>query len=129
MDAMPAGFPVKACGSCGRVWRSWEELLGDPGLRLLGLQAVRRVPDANLLVFEHRCGTSVSLLTKRLRHLIPEHRADAWPSLRGTDQCRRRCLSLADHEPCDRCCRHARDRDLLAMVEALRARGEAAVGA
>ena len=122
MDASPAGHPVKVCGSCGRPWRSWDDFLGDPQLRLLGLQAVTRVPDANLLVFEHRCGSSVSLLTKRLRHLIPEHPSDAWSSLRGTDQCRRHCLSLQDHAACDRPCRHARDRDLLALVEGIQAR-------
>jgi len=122
MDALPAGHPVKVCGSCGRPWRSWDDFLGDPQLRLLGLQAVMRVPNANLLVFEHRCGSSVSLLTKRLRHLVPEHPSDAWPSLRGTDQCRRHCLSLADHKACDRPCRHARDRDLLALVEGIQAR-------
>lgn len=32
---------------------------------------------------------------------------------------------MADHEPCDRCCRHARARDLLALVEARLARGKA----
>jgi hypothetical protein len=119
MDALPAGHPVKVCGSCGRPWPTWDDFFGDPHLRLLGLQAVTRVPDANLLVFEHRCGSSVSLLTKRLRHLVPEHPADAWPSLRGSDECRRHCLSLEDHGACGRPCRHARDRDLLALVEGL----------
>jgi len=119
MDASHAGPPFKVCGSCSRPWYSWEDFVADPQLRLLGLQAVTRVPDANLLVFEHRCGSSVSLLTKRLQHLVPDHPAAAWPSLRGTDQCRRHCLSLADHDRCDRPCRHARDRDLLALVEAL----------
>lgn len=117
----PPGHPVKVCGSCGRPWRSWEDFLADPHLRLLGLQAVTRVPDANLLVFEHRCGSSVSLLTKRLQHLIPEHPADGWRSLRGTEECRRHCLHLEDHGTCDRPCRHARDRDLLALVEGLQA--------
>ena len=128
MDASPAGHPVKTCGSCGHPWTSWDDLLADPHLRLLGLQAVTRVPDANLLVFEHRCGSSVSLLTKRLRHLIPEHPADAWPSLRGTEQCRRHCLHLEDHAACDRHCMHARDRDLLDLVERLQARRATAVG-
>ena len=129
MDASPPGHPVKVCGSCGRPWRDWDDFLADPQLRLLGLQAVTRMPDANLLVFEHRCGSSVSLLTKRLRHLIPEHPADAWPSLRGTEECRRHCLSLDDHAPCDRCCTHARDRDLLRLVEELQGRRVAAPGA
>ena len=82
-----------------------------------------RVPNANLLVFEHRCGSSVSLLTKRLRHLVPEHPSDAWPSLRGTDQCRRHCLSLADHEACDRPLpARPGPGDLLHLVEGIQAR-------
>ncbi len=128
MDASPPGHPVKTCGSCGRPWSSWDDFLADPQLRLLGLQAVARVPDANLLVFEHRCGSSVSLLTTRLRHLIPEHPSDAWPSLRGTEQCRRHCLRLEDRDACDRPCMHARDRDLLALVEDLQARRGETVG-
>lgn len=91
-------------------------------MRLLGLQAVTAVPDANLLVFEHRCGSSVSVLTRRLQRLLPGHPAADWPSLRGSDACRKHCLSLADHAPCDLRCRHTRDRDLLAFVEAMKAR-------
>ncbi len=53
-----AGFRV--CSSCGYVWRTREEFLLDPGIELLGLQAADR-PDGNLLVFEHRCGGSLSL--------------------------------------------------------------------
>ena len=41
-------------------------------VRLLGLQAVITNPDFNVLVFEHRCGSSISILTPRLRHLLPE---------------------------------------------------------
>lgn len=111
----------KACGACRRGWSSWEEFLADPGLRLLGLQAVSHVPDASVLVFEHQCGSSVSVLTSRLHHLVPEPEPLAWPSLRGTDACARHCLDIADHTPCAQRCRHTADRQLLAMVE--RAKG------
>lgn len=119
MDAEPAAtHPFKVCGSCRRTWASWEEFIGDAGIRLLGLQAMLGVPDASLLVFEHRCGTSVSVLTKRLRHLLAKDGSEAWPSLRFTEQCPGHCHSLPDHLQCDQHCMHARDRRLLALVEA-----------
>ncbi len=43
----------------------------DPGVRLLGFQGYARLPESNLLVFEHRCGSTVSVRTSRLRHLLP----------------------------------------------------------
>ncbi len=114
----------KTCGACQQRWASWDAFVGDPGVRLLGLQALADVPDASVLVFEHRCGSSISVLTRRLLHLLPlpdPAQAD-WPSLRGTAECRRHCFTLEDHAPCDRHCRNARDRELLTLVQALRAK-------
>lgn len=111
--------PFQTCGSCRVGWDSWDTFVVDPRIRLLGLQAVPHVDDASLLVFEHACGSSISILTKRLRHLLPGP-ADGWPSLRGTDQCPGHCVSLADLAACDRPCSNARDRDLIELVERLR---------
>lgn len=108
----------KTCGSCRFAWTTWEDFVADRGVRLLGLQALAGVPGASVLVFEHRCGSSVSVLTRRLYHLVPAP-DEAWPSLRGTAQCGRHCLSLTDHALCDRPCSHRRDRDILALVERL----------
>ncbi len=117
-DAPPGTGPFKRCGACGQAWRTWEDFVGDPAVKLLGLQAVPTVPDASVLVFEHRCGSSISVLTRRLHHLLPaDDPTRAWPSLRGTDECARHCFSLEDHAPCDRHCRNARDRELLAVVQ------------
>ena len=120
---MAASAVFKVCGACLRPWPTWEDFVADPGVKLLGLQALPDVPDASVLVFEHRCGSSISVLTKRLLHLLPLPDAgeEDWPSLRGTDECRRHCLSLADHAPCDRQCRNARDRELLTLVEGIHA--------
>jgi hypothetical protein len=108
--------PFLVCGSCRRSWQSWDEFVVDPQLRLLGLQAVISTPDANVLVFEHRCGSSVSILTRRLRHLLSDPPAEDWPSLRGTDACPGHCLSLADLDACEMPCSNARDRDLIKLV-------------
>lgn len=108
--------PFARCGACTHAWRTWEEFVRDPGTRLLGFQGILRVPDANLLVFEHRCGSTVSVLTSRLHHLLPDHPGADWPSLRATIECPGHCLSLADLEACDRPCTNARDRALIRIV-------------
>ena len=118
---MNAHGAFKSCGSCRTPCPSWEEFVTDPQVRLLGLQAIAGVADASLLVFEHRCGSSVSVLTKRLRYLLPEHQGANWPSLRGTDQCPGHCLHLGDMSVCPRECRNGRDRELIKLVQRLHA--------
>jgi hypothetical protein len=108
------------CGSCRRPWVSWQDFLFDPQVRMLGFQGSIRWPDTNLLVFEHSCGSSVSVLTHRLRHLLPAPVEDGLPSLRGTDECPGHCLSLADLAACDRPCVNARDRDLIRVIGEMR---------
>jgi hypothetical protein len=111
----------QTCGSCKRVWSTWDSFVLDPAVRLLGLQFVIDNPDFNVLVFEHRCGSSISILTPRLRHLLPEPGPDD-PSARllGTDQCRRHCRSLEDLEACDAPCSSARDRKLILLVQRMK---------
>ncbi len=91
-------------------------------MRLLGLQALVGLPDANVLIFEHGCGSSVSILTHRLRYLLHEPGpGDARSRLLGTEQCRGHCLVLGDLEACDRPCSNARDRGLIRLVQRMKA--------
>jgi hypothetical protein len=107
----------RVCGSCGHEWPDWRSLVDDTSLRLLGLQVVPGLPDANVLVFEHACGTSVSVLTSRLRHLLPdESGAEARPLLFGTDRCSGHCRVLEDFSRCDQLCANARDRRLAILI-------------
>jgi hypothetical protein len=117
--------PIQNCGSCGRMWYRWPDFILDPEIRLLGFQMITELPDSNLLVFEHRCGSSVSVMAKRLRHLLTDGGAGAGlTSLAGTTSCRKHCLSLTDFEHCDSPCVNARDRRLVQMVlEMKRAHG------
>ena len=72
MSVERAAGPFQICGSCRRAWPTWDNFVLDPDVRLLGLQSEIAKPDVNLLVFEHSCGSSISILSKRLRHLLPE---------------------------------------------------------
>ena len=121
MPTQPRAFAN--CGACYHSWATWGDFVHDPGVRLLGFQGILRHPDSNLLVFEHRCGSTVSVLTSRLHYLLPDHPAAGWPSLRGPIDCPGHCLSLADLEACDRPCHNARDRDLIKLVQQLKRTG------
>jgi hypothetical protein len=109
------------CGSCRHGWATCDGFLLDPAVRLLGLQAVVSNPEINLLVFEHRCGGSISILSRRLRHLLPE-RAPGDPAARllGTEQCRGHCLRLEDLAACNAPCSSARDRELILLVQRMK---------
>jgi hypothetical protein len=113
--------PFQMCMSCKRTWSTWDSFVLDPAVRLLGLQAVITNTDFNLLVFEHGCGSSISILSRRLRHLLPEPEAGDPPArLLGTDQCRGHCLRLEDLEACDAPCSNARDRELILLVQRMK---------
>ena len=111
----------KVCGSCRRAWPTWESFVTDPEVRLLGLQSRASLPDATVIVFEHFCGSSVSILTRRLYHLVPHHPGAKWPSLRDSEECPGHCWDFSDHGRCVAPCRHALDREVLAIAVALQA--------
>ncbi len=89
----------------------------DPAIRLLGFQAVENLPDANLIVFEHKCGSSISVLAKNLRHVLPiTDRDPHLPVLFGSEACREHCRLVEDLEACDRPCANSRDRRLIQLL-------------
>jgi hypothetical protein len=110
--------PFQICGSCKRAWATWDGFVLDPAVRLLGLQSDVALPEFNLLVFEHGCGSSISILARRLRHLLPGSEPGP-PDVRlmGTAQCRGHCRYLGDLEACDAPCGNARDRTLILLVQ------------
>ena len=106
---------------CDRTWSGPDELLPDPELRLLGLQVYEKSPDLNLLMFEHRCGSTVSVLARRLRHLVPDGAgAAAGKVLFGSETCLGYCRTLEDLHQCDRPCANARDRRIVQLLLEMR---------
>jgi len=117
----PSDEPFRTCGACGHRWRSMPDFLDDPALLLVGLQVAPHRPESNLVVFEHRCGSSVSVLTSRLRTVLPDAAADAGELDRyGTEECQGLCRRLDEWSVCDRPCVNARDRRLLQAIIARR---------
>jgi len=116
MSVECAAPPFQVCGACKGAWPTWEAFVVDPAVRLIGLQSVVTNVDINLLIFEHTCGSSISILARRVRHLLPPTDGPL-PRLMGSAQCRGHCLRLDDLAACDAPCSNARDRDLILLVE------------
>jgi hypothetical protein len=115
--AVECGRRLQTCGSCRRAWPTWDSFVLDPAVRLLGMQSAVANPDVNLLVFEHGCGSSISILSRRLRHLLPAPEpGNPLVRLLGTSLCRGHCIRLEDLRACDAPCSNARDRGLILLV-------------
>ena len=109
--------PFQKCGSCGKTWDHWRDFILDRGVNLLGFQAVSGIPDANLIVFEHRCGSTISVLTKRLRPYFPEIESEPpLPVLFDSDVCNHYCREVGNLQACDRPCENARDRRMIQLL-------------
>lgn len=90
-------------------------------MRILGIQVVPNMPEANLLVFEHACGSSISVLASKLRHLIearvpPLHA----PCLYGTEACGQECRRIENLNHCNRHCRNSGDRQLAILINSVK---------
>jgi len=103
---------------CRKQWATRLDFLADPGLRLLGLQAVPHDSNGNLIMFEHDCGTTVSVLAWRLRDLLPaeDRGGENLPLLYGSEGCNGFCTKLEELSACDRACSNARDRRLTLWI-------------
>ncbi len=61
-------FPFKRCTLCSTVWKTKDEFLQDPNVRLNGYQKtsqnVRTIASGGLLIFTHHrkeCGTTLAI--------------------------------------------------------------------
>ena len=110
----------KKCGACGKIWNTVDEFIHDPRVKVLWLQIIPGIPDANCIIFEHRdCGSTVSVLTPKLRHLLRKDFTYT-EDLYNTEECNNHCNTRDTMAACEKPCVNAHDRELARLLVSLK---------
>ena len=88
--------------------------LQDPELRIIGYQANFVKSEAGLFLFNHSCGTTLSILTKEFLDLY----SGPFYTIRmtGSDQCKGYCLNKEELRTCPAHCEFAYVREVAAII-------------
>jgi hypothetical protein len=116
MDADCAAMFL-CCSCCDKTWATREDFLADGELILNGYQVDFSRPETGFLLFTHHredCGSTLALEVQRFADLYrgPGHDLD----LHGTTDCSGLCGRTENLMRCDRKCRNAWVRDLVAVI-------------
>jgi len=111
---MPQFVAFKTCSQCGFVWRGRTSFLSDPTLNLIGYQVHFEELSAGLFLFNHNCGTTLSVQAKEFRDFYGG--AIFTERLMGTEQCQGSCLRQDDLRPCPEKCECAYVREVLQVI-------------
>ena len=107
----------QTCSGCATRWVDRDSFIDDPLTELIGYQVDFLDLTGGYLLFNHHrdgCGSTLALEVERFVDL---YRGSAHPeSLYGTAECGGRCGRVDDLARCDRPCRNAWVRELLAQI-------------
>jgi hypothetical protein len=107
----------KEC-SCGKVWRTRNDLLADPDVELVGYQTNFKDLEAGLFLFNHlapKCETTIAIAAGMFTDL---HKGPIFKERRtGSKDCRGYCLKRKSLAGCLAQCECAYVRDVLVRVK------------
>jgi hypothetical protein len=105
----------KQCPSCRRTWDDYTEFLADPCLQLIGYQVFFEELSGGLFLFNHSCGTTLSITVETLQHLYdgPVYSERAT----GTERCPGLCLIENETSPCPVKCECAYVRSIMQTIK------------
>ena len=111
---IPPQSNFKVCPSCGYQWNTREQFLADPDLAIIGYQADFRVLELGLLLFNHRCKSTLALKAIMFRDLYegPIYRERRT----GTDSCPAYCLRENQLVPCPASCECSYVREIIHRI-------------
>jgi len=104
----------KKCGCCAFSWKSRDDFLGDPAVKIIGYQSFPSELMSGAFLFNHSCGTTLALKVGSFRSLYDgpvycEH-------LIGEEECPEYCLREDSLEPCPERCECAYVREIIQML-------------
>lgn len=96
----------KVCNTCGHQWETRDRFLSDPGIEAVGYQVFFENLKLGLFLFNHSCGTTLSVEADRLLDLYD---GPFYPDRKPASgrNCPGRCLNENILSPCSDECRCA----------------------
>ena len=105
----------KKCSLCDETWDNYSTFLSDPTIHIIGYQVSFENLVAGLLLFNHSCGTTLSLEVGDFKILqdgpIYTERAT------GSKECPGHCQHEKDLDPCPAKCECAYVRDIIQVIK------------
>lgn len=104
----------KQCSNCGFEWLTREQWLRDPLLELVGYQVSFKALKTGILLFNHRCRTTLALYASDFEDLYdgPVFKERAT----GTDDCPGYCLHQDNLAPCPARCECSYVRNIIQLI-------------
>lgn len=105
----------KQCSMCRHPWRNRDDFLADPDLEIIGYQACFDSITDGLFLFNHQCGTTLSVKVEDFDDLYEGERYEQ--AATGTDECSGFCLDMQELKACSASCRYAYVRDIIQLIK------------
>lgn len=105
----------KKCSSCGQGWVTRENFFEDPALKLIGYQVNLDHLEEGYLLFNHSCGTTLSVIAGAFKDLY--HGPIFSERLTNTDECPQYCLRKAELRACPAKCECAYVREIIQIIK------------
>lgn len=102
------------CNNCQTRWETVYAFMRDPTVELVGYMPTFDELTNGLLLFNHRCGTTLACVVGQFEHLYDGPRYES--NRHGNDDCPGYCLNKTDFTPCPQKCSCAFVRELLQIV-------------
>lgn len=115
-EAVSSACLFKRCSKCHQPWPSRSEFLEDPELEIVGYQANFIKLEMGLFLFNHSCGTTMSIWANNFVDLY--HGAIYKERAAGSKECPGYCLQTKELRPCSVHCEHAYVREIVAIIKA-----------
>ena len=105
----------KICPSCQLRWTTRDMFLQDPELEIIGYQANFGDLEMGLFLFNHCCGTTLSIWAKDFIDLY--HGPLFKKRATGSEECRGLCLDKDDLHSCPVHCECAYVREVVTLIK------------
>ncbi|HCE45867.1 MAG TPA: hypothetical protein DET40_20165 [Lentisphaeria bacterium] len=104
----------KKCSGCGASWLDRSLFLSDPNVKLVGYQVHFKDLELGLFLFNHSCGSTVSLEARNFTDLYkgPVFKDNK----KNTCECGGLCLHSEELSPCPVKCECAYVREVLLLI-------------